>query len=137
MVALESGFCADFASVPGRRLSAAGGDFDPAMLEGAQLRLIFKSREAARAEHELDRFTQARDNYAMMSEEHPSQPRLNLWNRFAADLTTYGSVEGMPRLEGRNAHVLISPIKTLVKSDKPEKSEKAEKPGASAPPADA
>src|SRR3954469_6978809 len=47
--------------------------------------------------------------------------------RFAADLTAYGTVEGMPRLEGRNAHVLISPVKTLVKSEKPEKPEKAEK----------
>jgi translation initiation factor IF-3 len=32
--------------------------------------------------------------------------------RFAGDLTAYGSVEGMPRLEGRNAHVLISPVKS-------------------------
>jgi translation initiation factor IF-3 len=47
--------------------------------------------------------------------------------RFAADLTAYGSVEGMPRLEGRNAHVLISPVKTFVKGEKPEKTEKHEK----------
>ena len=33
----------------------------------------------------------------------------------------------MPRLEGRNAHVLISPVKTFVKGEKPEKAEKAEK----------
>jgi translation initiation factor IF-3 len=31
--------------------------------------------------------------------------------RFAEDLTTHGQVEGQPRLEGRNAHVIISPIK--------------------------
>ena len=31
--------------------------------------------------------------------------------RFAADLTQYGTVEGQPRLEGRNAHVLFSPVK--------------------------
>ncbi len=31
--------------------------------------------------------------------------------RFASDLTTYGAVESQPRLEGRNAHILISPIK--------------------------
>jgi len=31
--------------------------------------------------------------------------------RFAEDLAGYGSVEGMPRLEGRNAHILISPTK--------------------------
>src|SRR5229473_1918983 len=32
--------------------------------------------------------------------------------RFAEDLVTFGSVEGTPRLEGRNAHILISPTKT-------------------------
>ncbi len=31
--------------------------------------------------------------------------------RFAADLSQVGSVEGQPRLEGKNAHVLISPLK--------------------------
>src|ERR1700757_4804591 len=31
--------------------------------------------------------------------------------RFAADLSTYGTVEGQPRLEVRNAHILISPVK--------------------------
>jgi translation initiation factor IF-3 len=34
-----------------------------------------------------------------------------LLTRFAEDLTAYGSVEGVPRLEGRNAHILISPTK--------------------------
>src|SRR5664279_605232 len=48
--------------------------------------------------------------------------------RFGADLTAYGTVEGMPRMEGRNAHVLISPVKTFVKAEKPEKREKSEKP---------
>src|SRR6202522_539946 len=36
--------------------------------------------------------------------------------RFAADLTTYGAVESSPRLEGRNAHILISPVKAAVKA---------------------
>ncbi len=31
--------------------------------------------------------------------------------RFAADLVQYGTIEGQPRLEGRNAHVLFSPVK--------------------------
>src|SRR6476659_3960766 len=35
--------------------------------------------------------------------------------RFAADLSTFGTVEAQPRLEGRNAHILISPVKTVVK----------------------
>jgi translation initiation factor IF-3 len=34
-----------------------------------------------------------------------------LLTRFAEDLAQYGSVEGTPRLEGRNAHILISPSK--------------------------
>ena len=51
--------------------------------------------------------------------------------RFAADLTTYGAAEGQPRLEGRSAHILISPVKATAKAgEKPEKP--AEKP--SAPP---
>jgi translation initiation factor IF-3 len=32
--------------------------------------------------------------------------------RFAEDLQGHGTVEGSPRLEGRNAHVIISPVKT-------------------------
>src|SRR5229473_1310730 len=35
--------------------------------------------------------------------------------RFAQDLSQYGSVESVPRLEGRNAHILISPVKTGAK----------------------
>jgi translation initiation factor IF-3 len=42
----------------------------------------------------------------------------NLLLRFARDLATYGSVEGQPRLEGRNAHVIISPAKAAVPKEK-------------------
>jgi translation initiation factor IF-3 len=35
--------------------------------------------------------------------------------RFAEDLAGHGQVEGQPRLEGRNAHLLISPVKAAVK----------------------
>jgi translation initiation factor IF-3 len=31
--------------------------------------------------------------------------------RFAEDLAQYGVTEGQPRMEGRNAHVLLSPVK--------------------------
>jgi hypothetical protein len=68
-------------------IAAADGDFGSASLEGARVRLIFKPRAAVLKEHEIDRFTQARDNYAMMVEERPNDPRLNLYNRFAADIT--------------------------------------------------
>src|SRR5919205_1907785 len=43
--------------------------------------------------------------------------------RFADDLTGIGSIEGQPKLEGRNAHVIISPVKVAA----PPK-EKKEKP---------
>jgi translation initiation factor IF-3 len=43
--------------------------------------------------------------------------------RFAEDLAPYGTVEGQPKLEGRNAHIIISPIKKDQK-----KEEKKEKP---------
>src|SRR5467141_2169840 len=35
-----------------------------------------------------------------------------LLTRFAEDLASFGSAEGSARLEGRNAHILISPTKT-------------------------
>jgi len=51
--------------------------------------------------------------------------------RFAEDLSQYGTVEGQPRLEGRNAHVIISPAKAVVAA----KEKKAERPpAAGAPP---
>jgi hypothetical protein len=68
-------------------IAGAGSDFTPASLNGARVRLIFKERAEAAKEHELDRFTQARDSYAMLIEEHTNNPRLNLYNRFAADVT--------------------------------------------------
>jgi translation initiation factor IF-3 len=41
--------------------------------------------------------------------------------KFAEDLVGVGSIEGQPRLEGRNAHVIISPVKggAGAKLDKP------------------
>jgi translation initiation factor IF-3 len=55
--------------------------------------------------------------------------------RFAGDLSTYGSVEAQPRLDGRNAHILNSPTKSVTKLEgKPEKPEKAERPEKVPPP---
>ncbi len=53
----------------------------------------------------------------------------NLLMRFAKDLAEWGSVEGQPRLEGRFAHVIVSPVKASAKKD--------QKPGAVEPPAGA
>ena len=41
--------------------------------------------------------------------------------RFVDDLAGHGSVEGQPRLEGRFAHVLISPVKAAATAPKKEK----------------
>jgi len=38
--------------------------------------------------------------------------------RFVEDLAAYGTIEGQPRLEGRFAHVIISPVKAAKKQDK-------------------
>lgn len=37
-----------------------------------------------------------------------------LLSRFAEDLSGFGTMEASPRLEGRNAHILISPAKVAV-----------------------
>ena len=51
--------------------------------------------------------------------------------RFAEDLAQYGAAEGMPRQEGRNAHVIISPVKAVVPAPK----EKPKPEAGGAPPA--
>jgi translation initiation factor IF-3 len=50
--------------------------------------------------------------------------------RFAEDLAGIGAVEGQPRLEGRNAHVLISPVKVTT----PPKEKKEQTPSEAALP---
>jgi len=56
-----------------------------------------------------------------------------LLQRFAQDLTDYGEVEGYPRLEGRNAHMIISPVKKKKKDEKQERPKG--QPGGAPPPA--
>src|SRR5271157_1140935 len=53
-----------------------------------------------------------------------------LLSRFAADLTQHGSIEGQPRLEGRNAHVIISPVKATTPASKEKEKERPPKPPA-------
>jgi len=55
-----------------------------------------------------------------------------LLNRFAEDLTAYGAVDGSARMEGRNAHILISPVKTQVPAKPATKSAHPETPSAPA-----
>src|SRR5436190_22575868 len=54
--------------------------------------------------------------------------------RFAEDLAGVGTIEGQPRLEGRNAHVIISPVKASAPpKEKPERA-KDQNPAASVVP---
>ena len=69
------------------RIASASPEFGAAVLEGMRLRLIFKPWDAAKAEHVADRLTQVRDNYANMVEESVNSRKLNLFNRFDADMT--------------------------------------------------
>ena len=50
--------------------------------------------------------------------------------RFAEDLSGVGTIEGQPKLEGRNAHVLISPVKV---AEKPKKEAPPKPPSSGAP----
>ncbi len=68
-------------------IASASEEFGPAALEGAEVRLVFKPYKDALPEHTSDRLTQARDNYANMTEESVSSRRLNLWNRFDGDIS--------------------------------------------------
>ncbi|MFO1186842.1 MAG: LamG-like jellyroll fold domain-containing protein [Alphaproteobacteria bacterium] len=68
-------------------IAAAGGDFGPGSLDGAKIRLVFKPRQAATAEHVADRFSQIRDNTAFFIEEHTNTKNLPLFARFVDDIT--------------------------------------------------
>ncbi|HZG24277.1 MAG TPA: LamG-like jellyroll fold domain-containing protein, partial [Chitinophagaceae bacterium] len=66
-------------------VAGAGQDLVPGLLAGARIRLVYKPKEEARPEFELDRITQVRDLYGFTVEERPVSTRLNLANRFFAD----------------------------------------------------
>ena len=97
---------------PGKSLyltiAGSGADFGAASLAGAQIRLIFKPKAAAKAEHVLDRFTQVRDAFAMLVEEHPNSDKYNLWNRFAGDLKDLMRVDPN-HSPGRNYYAVAFP----------------------------
>jgi len=52
--------------------------------------------------------------------------------RFAGDLAQYGTMESPPRMEGRNAHVLLNPVKAVVHAPVKEKAKAPD--GEGAPP---
>ena len=54
---------------------------------------------------------------------HPEQG-LNVLERLAADLKPYATVESQPKMEGRNMHMLVAPIKGAFDEKASEASEK-------------
>lgn len=67
-------------------IASAAPGFDARALDGAQIRLVFKPRREALAEHVADRFNQVRDNWGFLVEEHTTSKRQRLYARVHADL---------------------------------------------------
>jgi len=97
---------------PGKSLyltiSGAGADFGAPSLAGARIRLVFKPKAEALAEDELDRFTEARDEFAMLVEEHPNSDKYHLWSRFADDIKDLMRVNPN-HYPGRNYYAVAFP----------------------------
>lgn len=68
-------------------IASAAPAFNAAMLDGAQIRLVFKPRKAAIAEHVADRFNQVKDNWGFLVEEHTTSRRQGLYRRVHADIS--------------------------------------------------
>ncbi len=68
-------------------IASANPEFNVHTLEGMHVRLIFKSYKEALPEHISDRLTQVRDNYANLVEESVNSRKLNIYNRFDADIS--------------------------------------------------
>jgi hypothetical protein len=68
-------------------IASASPEFNPQALEGMHVRLIFKPYQDALPEHISDRLTQVRDNYANLVEESVNSRKLNIYNRFDADMS--------------------------------------------------
>ncbi len=79
-------------------IASAAPDFDADSIEGARIRLVFKPREAAKAEHVADRFNQVKDNWGFLVEEHTASRRAPLYDRLFADISDLLRVDPDNRL---------------------------------------
>lgn len=68
-------------------IAADSADFGPKALDGAKIRLVFKDRDQAKAEHVADRLNQVKDNWAFLVEEHTTSKRQGLYRRLYADIS--------------------------------------------------
>ncbi|WP_230632009.1 LamG domain-containing protein [Sphingomonas sp. Leaf37] len=68
-------------------IASGAESFDAQSLNGAKIRLVFKPRNQAKAEHVADRFNQVRDNWGFLVEEHTASKRAGLYQRVFADIS--------------------------------------------------
>ena len=99
-------------------IAGSGPDFTPAMLEGAEVKLVFKPWDEAKKEHIADRFTQSRDNYDMFIEEHTRDKRLNKFNEFEGDMTSLLRIDP-DNYPGRNYWYVYNPEQPVPPYNKP------------------
>ncbi len=97
-------------------IASASPEFGTDAFEGAQIRLVFKPYDEALPEHISDRLTQVRDNYANMTEESVNSRKLNLYNRFDADITDLLRVDptndlGLKYWHEKNPEQIAPPFK--------------------------
>jgi len=68
-------------------IASAASGFNGRALDGMGVRLVFKPREAAKAEHVADRFNQVKDNWGFLVEEHTTSQRQLLYRRLHRDIS--------------------------------------------------
>ncbi|WP_068081184.1 LamG-like jellyroll fold domain-containing protein [Novosphingobium rosa] len=68
-------------------IASAAPDFGPKSIDGMNVRMVFKDRDAAKIEHIADRFNQVKDNWAFLVEEHTASKRARLYQRLYGDIT--------------------------------------------------
>ncbi|MEG3150047.1 LamG-like jellyroll fold domain-containing protein [Sphingomonas sp. ZT3P38] len=88
-------------------VASAAPDFGAASLDGMNVRLVFKDRAVALPEHVADRFTQVKDNWGSLVEEHTSSKRAGLYRRLYADISDLLRVDP-DHVEGRRYWADIS-----------------------------
>jgi hypothetical protein len=81
-------------------VAASSPDFHASDLDGMGVKMIFKTREAARAEHVADRLAQIKDSYGFLVEERQITRDLGLFDQFYLDLTDLLRVDP-ENVEGR------------------------------------
>lgn len=68
-------------------IASASPEFSAQLLDGADIRLVFKERKDAIAEHTQDRFSQVRDNWGFLVEEHTTSQRQRSYQRAHKDIS--------------------------------------------------